>query len=140
MKNKRFNIADALIIVVAVACVIGIVIRANHKKNGKYLEDETYNITFSASALTAEDVKDLTVGAKVVTDGKKTVGTLHEGYWTELDEDGTYTLKASVTCRGIVTEKGFLSDGKLYCKGDVIGVTVGKLKLTVTVTDFVKSE
>ena len=141
MKNKRFNAADVLMILVALISVLAIIMRINHGVNGKYLKDETYNITVTASGLTEEDVKELSVGAGV-SDGKgKTVGTLSEGYWIgEPDENGLMTLEAGISCSGIITENGFLSGGVLYKKGDSAVVTMGKLKLTVTVTDFVKTE
>ena len=57
MKNKRFNSADVLMILIALVSVLAIIMRINHGVNGKYLKDETYNIIVTASGLTEEDVK-----------------------------------------------------------------------------------
>ena len=139
-KNKKINIADIAIIAVALICIVGAVIRISHSKNGRYLKDETYKITFTASGLTADDTAKLTAGIRFRTGGVP-FGTLAEGYWTEPEKDsGAFTLKAAVISSGIITETGFLSDGTLYRKGDTVKIESGKLTLTATLTGFEKAE
>ncbi len=128
-------------ICVAVICLLGIIMRLTHFNSGRYLGEEEYKITFTASGLTENEVRGIKVGAALKTDKDAYFGTLAEGYWTEPENGAdTFALTASAVCRGTLTETGILTGGYLYLKGDTAVVESGDLKLTVTIVGYEKTE
>ena len=140
MSKRTFNTADAIIVVVAFISVLCLIMRITHTGSGKYLKEEDYKITFTASAVTEEDAAKLKVGDKFRVEDGTAFGTLTEGYRIDDTGDGKADVTAAVICRGTVTETGLFTYGEIRRVGDKLTVTSGDLKLEITVVSFEKAE
>lgn len=134
MKKRSFNAADVFIIIILIACVVGITVRAFSLTGAYTVKNDEYHIKFTAK-LDLKQLEELSSGI-VLTDGN-TEFKLLEGYWITKKEN-TAALNGELLVSGRLTEKGFETSGGYYYKNDVIALKNGNITFNATLTDFAK--
>ena len=153
-KNKiKFNIIDFIIILLVVACVVGIYVRYNLiDKIGVNAQLKNYEITFIAKDLRYTSLnafeKDATVRDRTTGDTigvfkeiettsptsvyvKKSDGNIVKLYYPE---NTRIDIKGKIIVRGIMTDNGFLLEGKSYvATGTTLQISTEKLDIDITV-------
>jgi hypothetical protein len=153
-KNKiKFNIIDFIIILLVVACVGGIYVRYNLlDKIGVNAQLKNYEITFIAkdlrySSLNAfekdANVRDRVTGNKIgifkeieTTSPASVYVTKSDGAIEKLyyPENTKIDVKGKIIVRGIMSDNGFLLEGKNYiATGTTLKISTEKLDIDIVV-------
>lgn len=122
-------------ILILVACVVGIAVRAFSLADAETEKFRDYRVKFTAK-LDEKQLEAVTAGV-VLKDENKTEFKLLEGYWITKNENSS-SLNGELLVSGKVTEKGFESSGGFYYKNDVITLSGGGLDFDAAVLDFIK--
>ncbi|MBQ3483603.1 MAG: DUF4330 family protein [Clostridia bacterium] len=164
--RRRFNVLDAVLILLAVLCIVGVWQRKNLQElfaSGETLEE--YTITFEVRELRSTTVDLLTKDtAFYLVDGEDTValGTLTENvsasaatvYLQKPDDGETveavypqdeydYRLdvKGALACRGTLHEEHFHVEGKVHLTvNQVIRIYSEKVDLEIRITGIERVE
>ena len=131
--ENRFNVIDAIIIIVLIACILGLVFRfGKFGKNALEENLETYEIYFSVSdiAYTSEDAfvagDTVTLADSGVVLGEfSRIGTILPAEFVTRDKSGNLIsvnypastridVTGYITSQGIMTENGYFVGGTAY--------------------------
>ena len=136
MKKRGFNVIDVFAVVILVACVAGIAVRAFKLADTDRDNYQDCRVSFTCTL----DQKQIeAINAGISFKDKNGAGyKLLEGYWIKEEEDKTFQLSGELLTSGRFTEKGFESSGGFYYKKDVITLTGAELTFDATVTGFAK--
>ena len=155
--NKgKFNVIDALLILLAILCVFGVALRAynDSRADSKYLAE--YRIYFKIDDIRSTSLKYFVAGDVVrLKSSGETVGKLDAivqhvpavGDYTENgaeifypSKDGgiysptRYNLVGYITVRGEQTDKGFLLGGTTYItSGSELEIVTDKVQTTIKI-------
>lgn len=135
MKKRGIGFTDIFMILVIVACVVGIVVRAfgiTDAKTERYYE---YRVSFSAR-LDEKQLEKLAVGTEL-TDKNGAEYKLLEGYWITREENAVI-FNGDLLTSGRLTEKGFESDGGYYYKNDAVSLRGAGIEFDASITGFTK--
>ena len=135
MKKRVFNAADVFIILVLIACVVGIAVRAFRLTDVKTDKFYNYRVSFTAR-IDDKQLEKINPGI-VFSDGKNTEFTLLEGYWIS-NEQSPAALNGELLVYGRLTENGFETSGGYYYKNDKTALKGDGFDFDVTLTDFTK--
>ena len=128
--KNRFNVIDAVIVIVFVACVVGLVFRyGNFGRSSMDEQLENYEIYFSVSniAYTSEDA--FVQGDTVVLADSGTVlgefsrmGTILPAEFTARDQSGNlivvnYPASTRIDVTGYITSQGVMTENGYYVGG-----------------------
>lgn len=148
-KRIRFSVADFVIILMILACVIGVAMRYNiAEKLFSKTKAEEVTVSFSVSSATENTEQAFTPGA-VFTYEDMTFGRLHDagssaavryyendsGILTAGSAEGLYNITGTFVCQLVKTDSGYLLDGKTYiAAGSTFTLRCGAVRTTVLIT------
>ena len=135
MKKRSFNAADVFMILILVACVVGIAVRAFSLADAETEKFRDYRVKFTAK-LDEKQLEAVTAGV-VLKDENKTEFKLLEGYWITKNGNSSL-LNGELLVSGKITEKGFETNGGFYYKNDVVTLQGDGLGFDASVLDFIQ--
>lgn len=160
-EKRRFNIVDALIIVLAILCILAVALRSQiNTLIGLVEKTSKYRLTFKVSSISASsytyferdelywdkvylDSPDLELGVIEGTPEVKATAVCLEDAEGNLIEakypTGTYVdIIGTISCNGIIKEDGcfYLSGNYVIAPGDVLRVHTVELNFSLTVIDI----
>lgn len=145
----RFSIADFIIVLIAIACIVGVVIRSGlAEKILSRTETAEMTVSFKAEALTEKEAEVFTENAIFYLDGKifgKLVSSSSEnafGYFendrgvlTEYEKEGLLDVSGSFVCKLATTDSGKLLNGSTYvAPGSVFTLKADNREISVVIT------
>lgn len=133
MKKIKFTVTDALIIIVLVACIVGIVARAVRKNNVDTVRYSDYRVQFTAQ-LDIKQLDTISSGVKLA-DENNAQYVLLEGYWITTDEE-TATVSGEFLVSGRMTENGFECGDGYYFKNDTVRLKGDDLDFEAVLIEF----
>lgn len=165
--TKKFNVIDAIIIIIVIACLAGVFFRLFINKNDASLEH--YTVTFTASGLTQDEIGMIAVDAEIyVTENglRKVIGVVADNniesvsdifkierdYLLVKDENGNYTeayypegtkytIEGKINVNGsYVADEGFsTASGVKLSPGMTVIVHTETVDLEITVSEIAKN-
>lgn len=150
-KRIRFSVADFVIILMIVACVIGIAMRYDiaEKFFSKTKTIDT-EVTFSVTSATENTLGAFTAEAEFMY-GDKVFGKLTEfesdtsvqyyenssGVLTARTVEGLYDISGTFICSLVNSDSGYLLDGTTYiAAGSTFTLKCGTVRMTVLITSI----
>lgn len=148
-KRVRFSVADFVIILMIIACVIGIAMRYDiAEKLFSKTKSEDVRVTFTVTSATDNTYNAFTTGA-VFMYGDATFGKLEvadstpavqyyensSGVLTEKKDDGLHDITGTFVCQLVRSDSGYLLDGRTYiAAGSTFVLRCGTVQTTVLIT------
>jgi len=163
--RRRFNVLDAILILLAILCIVGVWQRKNLQElfaSGETLD--AYTITFEVRELRSTTVDLLTKDtAFYLQDGDETValgtltenvaasaatvylqnsdGEMVEAVYPQDDYDYRLDVKGTLACRGTLHDEHFHVEGKVHLTvNQVIRIHSEKVDLEIRILDIQKVE
>ena len=141
-KRVKFSVADFVIILMIIACIIGVAMRYDiAEKLFSKTKAEDVRVTFAVSSATDNTNNAFSTG--------ETFGKLEEadsspavqyyenssGVLTEKKNEGFYDITGTFVCRLVSTDSGYLLDGRTYiAAGSTFTLQCGAVRTTVLIT------
>ena len=148
-KRVKFSVADFVIILMIIACIIGVAMRYDiAEKLFSKTKAEDVRVTFAVSSATDNTNNAFSTGAGFMY-GSETFGKLEEadstpavqyyenssGVLTEKKNEGFYDITGTFVCRLVSSDSGYLLDGRTYiAAGSTFTLQCGAVRTTVLIT------
>lgn len=148
-KRARFSVADFVIILMVIACLVGVAMRYDiAEKLFSKTKAEEVRVTFVVSSATDNTYQAFASGA-VFTCDDETFGRLEEvsatpavqyyenssGVLTEKKNDELHDITGTFVCQLVRSDSGYLLGGRTYiAAGSTFTLRCGTVKTTVLIT------
>ena len=145
-KRVKFSVADFVIILMIIACIIGVAMRYDiAEKLFSKTKAEDVRVTFAVSSATDNTNNAFSTGAVFMygsgkleeADSSPAVQYYENssGVLTEKKNEGFYDITGTFVCRLVSTDSGYLLDGRTYiAAGSTFTLQCGAVRTTVLIT------